>query len=125
MHILKILATTVAASLALAAFATPAQSAGGSASAGQRQVVLQYRSIDLATPGALEQIYLRMSRAAEQVCEPYGGRELARQRVFQRCLDATLGAAVAAVQDPRLSALHDSRSPPATIAATPVRTARR
>ncbi len=125
MKALNVIVIGMAASLSLTAFAAPAQSAGGNAPAGQRQVVLQYRSADLATPAALEQTYLRISRAAQQVCQPYAGRELARQRIFQRCLDATLAAAVAAVQDPRMVALHGSRALPVTGAAAPVRTAQR
>jgi UrcA family protein len=125
MNALKIFATSVAAGFAVATFAAPAQSPGANPAAGQRQVILQYRGGDLATPATLERTYLRMSRAAEQVCQPYAGRGLARQRVFQRCLDETLGTAVAAIRDPRLTALHASRHTPAAVTDAPIRTARR
>ena len=125
------IAAILAAGLVLAPVAQQAQAGrgdgdiSGSTPAGQHPIVLQYQRADLASPAALGHTYERMSRAAQQVCEHYTGRELVRQRVFQRCVDATLSAAVDAVHDSRLTALHDSRKPASTAAHSPVRSAQR
>ena len=125
MSTMKSIAATAAAALVLASVAPRAALAAGGATSPE-QFVLRYRSADLATPAALERTYQRMSRAAELVCLPHASRELSRQRVYQRCVAGTLGAAVVAVHDPRLSALHDDNMRIiAPVASSPLRTAHR
>lgn len=109
MRTLKALSTAATTLLAVATLATPAAAVAGNA-AGPEQIPFHYTGADLATPAGLERTYQRIARSAELACQRHAGRELSRQRVYQRCREASVAAAVQAIQDPRLTALHGSRA---------------
>ena len=113
--------------LALPAGAVDAQGSGATRAVQAGDIVLQYRPADLATQDGRSRIYARMQDATAQVCARYEDRELARQRVHQRCVEQVLAAAVGQVHDAGLQALHDARRGGQRLAAAaqPIRTARR
>lgn len=89
-------------------------------------IVLRYRPAELASRDGRARIYARLQDATAQVCARYEDRELARQRVHQRCVEQVLAAAVGQVHDAGLQALHDARHAGQRLAdAQPLRTARR
>lgn len=73
-------------------------------------ISVEYVALDLATPAGAEALYTRIKAAAAKVCERYENRELAKRVVWQKCYSQSIANAVAAVQQPTLTALHERRS---------------
>ena len=73
-------------------------------------ITVEYVALDLATPAGAEALYKRIKAAAAKVCERYENRELAKRAVAQKCYSQSIANAVAAVHQPTLTALHESRS---------------
>jgi UrcA family protein len=77
-----------------------------------RSVKVSYADLDLNTQAGAATLYGRIRAAAKQVCGPdewaYG------HSTFKRCFNQALGNAVAKVNNPQLTALHQGKSPAMT-----------
>jgi UrcA family protein len=68
--------------------------------------VVNYSDLDLTQSADTARLYARLKYASEKVCNSYDSRELRMQRLRTACYDEALSAAVAQVNDARLSSLH-------------------
>jgi UrcA family protein len=83
---------------------------GGSANAETSQPVTKrvaYGDLNLDSQAGAKVFYARIRSAAESVCSPLEGRELALQRIWHACIDDALATAVAQVDKPNVTALHN------------------
>jgi UrcA family protein len=93
----------------LVAFAGLAK-AGGAAAAEPPATLsktVAYADLNLDSPEGANALYARLRHAAEEVCEPFDGGELSRHNVWRLCVGKTLASAVAQVNRPRVTALHN------------------
>jgi len=93
----------------LVAFAGLAK-AGGSAAAEPPATLskkVTFSDLNLDTQAGANALYARLRHAAEEVCEPFDGNELSRHSMWQRCVGNSLAAAVAKVNKPKVTALHN------------------
>jgi len=65
-----------------------------------------YGDLNLAHPQGVEQLYRRIVGAAQQVCSALDGRSLQEKQQFSICTKQSIARAVAAVDQPGLTALH-------------------
>jgi len=65
-----------------------------------------YGDLNLANPQGVEQLYRRIVGAARQVCGALDGRSLQEKAQFSICTKQSIARAVAAVDQPSLTALH-------------------
>ena len=72
----------------------------------QRSVAVSYADRDMATEQGVSALYARLDTAARRVCGRVEGRDLARRADWRNCRAAALDAAVADVNDVRLTRLH-------------------
>jgi UrcA family protein len=68
-------------------------------------------SVTLHVPQPLDKVhaaelYKRIQLAAQQVCEPLDGRELARLQAYKACVTDAVARAVAQVDSSELNAVH-------------------
>ena len=100
--------------LALSVLATAAQAddiAPASATLRDaRTVTVRYADADLASAEGVETLYQRLDRAALRACSRGGDRGADAFADRRACRAAALDAAVAQVQDARLSQLHRART---------------
>ena len=80
-----------------------------------RSVELSFRDLDLSTRSGAAKLYRRIQAAARSACqyEPTSPRE---QSIWQYCVRPAVDAAVAKVNNPRLTELHSGHSPAAATA---------
>ena len=93
----------------LVAFAGLAK-AGGTAAAEPPAALskkVSYADLNLDSPEGAHVLYARLRYAAEEVCEPFDGRELSRRNIWRTCVSHALASAVAQVNKPRVTALHN------------------
>ena len=77
--------------------------------AGERQITVDYRDLDISRPEGAEVLLARIELAAEQACGVVSLREGARRyHDARRCMKAAVETAVRRVRDERLDGLHDS-----------------
>jgi len=75
--------------------------------AGERASIrVQYADLDLARDPGVNSLYARLRRAAADVCERPGSRDLKSRALEAQCRDQALDEAVARVHNPRLKARH-------------------
>ena len=65
-------------------------------------VTVSYQDLDLSRSADARVLYGRLQRAAESVCGAPSRYELVRYAAFQRCVQVTLGDAVARIRSPEL-----------------------
>jgi len=100
-------ASAVLAGAALPAFSGhPSESFDGTTRA--VQVPVDYSDLNLTTPGGVETLYERISRAARQACGSTG-RTLVELKAHKTCYDRAVSDAVEKVGSTTLTALHRSR----------------
>jgi UrcA family protein len=80
------------------------------ADARTRSVTVRYADLNLASDAGAQKLLSRLSAAAHQVCDDHGTRELARVVRADACFRETLGSAVLAMHDERLSSLYRART---------------
>ena len=80
-----------------------------------RSAEVSFRDLDLGTPSGAARLYRRIQAAARSVCqyEPSSPRE---PIIWQYCVRPAVDAAVARVNNPRLTELHSGHSSPAVTA---------
>ena len=75
-----------------------------------KMVRVKYTSDDVTRPDAASRLYRRIQIAAKQVCDaPDLLRELRKMSDYQRCFDRAVDLAVAKVDAPALTAIHQSK----------------
>ncbi len=89
----------------LAGAATTVRAAEASADPMPMKTVT-YRDLNLGNSEGIEQLYRRIVAAAQQVCNELNGRSLEEKRQFSICTGESIAHAVAAVDQPALTALQ-------------------
>jgi UrcA family protein len=72
-----------------------------------------YSDLDLNTQAGATTLYDRIRGAARQVCG-YEGQTFTDQALWRSCFNGAISDAVATVNNPRLTALHQGKSPAMT-----------
>ncbi len=74
------------------------------------RVNVSYADLNLESPAAVSSLYGRLRSAAQRVCKPLDdGRYSPANFGFQRCYQTALDSAVAKINRPVLTAMHNSR----------------
>jgi UrcA family protein len=66
-----------------------------------------YADLNLDSQQGANALYVRLRRAAEDVCEPFDSKELSRHSMWRMCVRNALTSAVAQVNKPKVTALHN------------------
>jgi UrcA family protein len=66
-----------------------------------------YGDLNLDSQEGAKVFYARVRSAAAFVCSPLEGRDLNSQRIWHACIDGALATAVAQVDKPTVTALHN------------------
>jgi UrcA family protein len=74
-------------------------------------IEVEYTDINLATEAGAESLYYRIVRAARTACGPTDSRSSRVMSEYRGCLRQAIDTAVAEVNSPKLSAVHQNRSP--------------
>jgi UrcA family protein len=69
---------------------------------------VSFKDLDLTSEQGARILYVRLQRAAREVCAPFESLELTRRRAWQSCIDNALGTAVTQVNNPLVAALHNA-----------------
>jgi UrcA family protein len=69
-------------------------------------VIVRFADLDLSHSQGVTVLYQRLKEAAETVCTSQNGRDLGSQTRYRMCWHSALGAAVAKVNQPALTAYH-------------------
>jgi UrcA family protein len=101
----RLVLATLAASC-LAAASTVAHAAEQSRGSEAAMKTVQYGDLNLAKPEGVARLYRRIVAAAQQVCDSRQGRSLQAQAQDSICTKESIARAVAAVDQPTLTALH-------------------
>ena len=79
---------------------------------------IEFRDLDLTKPEGAVDLYGRIERSARIVCtDSLSPWDAQRVLTFQRCYTATIEAAVAKINAPRLNALHREKTRPVLVGA--------
>jgi UrcA family protein len=78
-----------------------------------RSMKVSYSDLDLSTQAGAATLYNRIRGAARQVCG-YEGVTYTDHSSWKRCFNGAVGNAVTKVNSPRLTALHEGKSPTVT-----------
>lgn len=78
-----------------------------------------YQDLNLATRQGAETLYRRITAAAYQVCWPQDRGDINGQLALRSCVHNAMDKAVAKVNNPLVTALHEHSSLPATLATAP------
>ena len=101
---------SVLAVVALAALATTRSPAYAGTEDDLPTIDVHYNDLNLANDKNVGTLYQRLRTAASLVCDGINQREPARKAKWRPCYEHALTAAVLDVNEPRLSALHSTRS---------------
>jgi UrcA family protein len=71
---------------------------------------VSYVTADVSTSEGAQALYEHIQRAAKLVCHEPNIRELTEYRVYQKCFDRAVDAAVAKVDSSALTALHRNKT---------------
>jgi UrcA family protein len=69
---------------------------------------VSFRDLDVTSEPGARILYVRLQRAAAEVCTPYESLELTRRRAWRSCVDNALGTAVTRLNNPLVAALHNT-----------------
>ncbi len=101
--------------VALLALASAAASANPDEPEDVQTENVNYEDLNLTTLAGVTQLYGRIERAARLVCGP--STDQSRMGQWKTCYRLAVAAAVAKVNNPLLTAVHDSRTAPPKLAA--------
>ena len=73
-----------------------------------RKVTVRYGDLDLASPRGAAALYHRIGIAAEEVCRPFEGRDLAGALHLRDCKQRAIAEAVSRVNRPELFAVYNA-----------------
>ena len=71
-------------------------------------VTVSYADLDLSNPAGAHTLYQRIKAAASTVCAPLESKELKRNRLWRDCYEQAVSNAVATINRPTLTALHQA-----------------
>jgi UrcA family protein len=100
----SIIATTLVMVAAVAS--SPGQTLAAEA-ADRLTKKVTYGDLNLESQEGAKVLYSRLQFAAREVCAPFESRELSRQRAWRTCFNEAVESAVAKVNKPLVSALHN------------------
>ncbi len=69
---------------------------------------VNFAKLDVTNEAGAAQLYRQLKLAARDVCEPADGKSLAQHQHFHACMETALSNAVAAIDRPLLTNLHES-----------------
>jgi UrcA family protein len=92
------------------ALALGLQSAHADTPQGLPSVVVQYADLDVSHSTGASALYHRLRGAAETVCSPLDGRDLASRAAFNACVQSALNTAVAKVNQPALTGYYKAKT---------------
>ena len=98
------------AALASAACLLAVGAASAAAAMVTQQVRVSYQDLNLSTPAGAQALYVRIERAAHQVCAYSDLADLNQAKAVLQCEHHALEHAVSDVHSPRLTALYNSRN---------------
>jgi UrcA family protein len=82
--------------------------------------VVSYADLNLNSEPGARTLYGRLRMAATQVCAPFRGDSLREKGNWRECFDSALARSVAEIDEPMLTAYHQSRTdkaePPSRVA---------
>ena len=78
-----------------------------------KSIRVGYADLDLTTQAGAATLYNRIRGAARQVCG-YEGDSFADKAIWKSCFSGAIDNAVATVNNPRLTALHEGQAPVVT-----------
>jgi UrcA family protein len=93
------------ATVCLAFASTAVHAADMSSDSEPMKKTVTYSDLNLANPQGVEQLYRRIAGAAQHVCGALNGRSLQAKQQFSICTKQSIARAVAAVDQPALTAL--------------------
>jgi UrcA family protein len=82
----------------------------GNAQAAELQydrAVVAYGDLNLDSQQGTKALYARLRSGAEDVCFSFEGRDLALKKLWQSCFDNAMASAVAQINRPGLTTLHN------------------
>jgi len=83
---------------------------GANAGTTTDSIKVSYVRADVATTAGAQDLYEHIQRAAKLVCHEPNIRELDVYRLYQKCFDRAVDAAVTKVDSSALTALHRSKT---------------
>ena len=77
----------------------------------ETQVAVQYGDLDLSNPRQANELYGRITAAANKACTSYSvdGRSLIVHTLLRTCVDKAVAAAVTKIGEPKLVAIYNSK----------------
>jgi UrcA family protein len=109
---IKIQSQTIASILAAAIVAFAGVSKGGTAMAAELVTyskTVTYGDLNLDSAQGASVLYARLRHAAQEVCSFFDSKELALWSARQTCVNNALTSAVAKVNKPNVTALHNQK----------------
>jgi UrcA family protein len=100
----------ITGALLAAALAASLVAGAGAAAAAAPAVRVPYSDLNLTSDAGTQALLRRLAAAAHRVCDDTGTKELSRLAHAEACYRETLGNAVVAVHNERLSTLYHSRN---------------
>lgn len=88
------------------------------ATPGESTQVVRYREADVGQRSGAQTLYGRIRVAARIVCQDRDGAEPARRQRYTACVKASVDRAVAELDAPLVTALHEQRGPLSLASAT-------
>jgi UrcA family protein len=73
------------------------------------QRTVNYGDLDLDRPQGIARLHQRLESAVRHVCDPFTGQPLGRRPKLLKCMDESMSAAVASVNNARLTAFHAAK----------------
>jgi UrcA family protein len=99
-----------ALSIAFTTTSLPVQ-AGESAATGESNIKVKFRDLDLSKPEGVAALYQRIERSARLVCTDSSSPwDAGRVETFKRCYQGAIEDAVSSINQPQLTALHQSKT---------------
>jgi UrcA family protein len=100
----------ILATICLAVASTAVRAADMSSDSEAVKKTVTYGDLNLADSQGIEHLYRRIASAAQQVCSPLNGRSLEEKQQFSICTTQSIARAVAAVDQPALTALQAGKT---------------
>ena len=77
---------------------------------GANQSTVKYADLNVSTPAGAAALYARINVAANRVCRPLDGRDLASKTQLNRCVHKAIADAVSKVDHPALYSIYNAKS---------------
>jgi UrcA family protein len=85
------------------------------------QITVKFADLKVSSPDGAGALYVRIQRAARQVCDRFDGGDLSSKARMDACVHKAIGGAVAKVDQPALFAVynaHNGQPTPIVLAAS-------